>query len=148
MSTSPESATARDSGPARWALAAFIVTFTVTRIVTSVLRLRGDGTSGGLLVGGVHIHHMLWGLILLGLVAVSWLARPGRPSPARWQSICLGIGWALVLDELALIINLRDVYWTPLGDESYVAVALTIIVLAWLSFRPDRRSSVEGSEGP
>src|SRR5512133_3113391 len=84
VSTSPESATARDRGPARWALAAFIVTFTVTRIVTSVLRLRGDGTSGGLLVGGVHIHHMLWGLILLGLVAVSWLARPGRPSPARW----------------------------------------------------------------
>jgi hypothetical protein len=112
------------------------VTFTVTRVVTSVLHIRGDGTSGGLMVNGVHIHHMVWGLIILGIVGFTWLARPGRTSPARWQSIGLGIGWALVLDELALIINLRDVYWTPLGDESFVAVALTIAGLSWLSFRP------------
>jgi hypothetical protein len=114
------------------------VTFTVTRLITSVLHIRGAGTSGGLMLGGVHIHHMVWGLIILGVVCLAWLARPGRPGPARWQSIGLGIGWALVLDELALVINLRDVYWTPLGDESFVAVAITVIALAWLSFRPDR----------
>lgn len=140
MSTSPEPVEAgtRDRGPARWALAAFVVTFTITRIITSVLHIRGDGSSGGLMLNGLHIHHMVWGLMILGIVGFTWLARPGRPGPARWQSICLGVGWALVLDELALIINLRDVYWTPLGDESLVAVTITVIALAWLSFRPIR----------
>jgi len=79
-----------------------------------VLHLRGHGTSGGFLIGGVHIHRMVWVLVMLG------------------------IGWALVLDELALIINLRDVCWTPIGDESLVAVVLTIVALWWLSFRPIR----------
>jgi hypothetical protein len=143
VSTSPEPVAhgTRDRGPARWALAAFILTFTVTRVVTTALHIRGDGTSGGLMLNGVHIHHMVWGLIILGIVGFTWLARPDRRSPARWQSVCLGIGWALVLDELALIINLRDVYWTPLGDESFVAVAVTIVALAWLSFRPVRKHS-------
>lgn len=115
------------------------MTFTITRLITTVLHLRGAGTSGGLLVGGVHIHHMVWGLVILGVVGFTWLARAGTAGPARWQAICLGVGWALVLDELALIINLRDVYWTPLGDESVVAVTLTVAALAWLSFRPPRK---------
>lgn len=65
-----------------------------------------------------HIHHMVSGLVILG--------------------IGIGIGWALVLDELVLIINLRDVHWTPLGDASLITVAITVIALTWLSFRPIR----------
>ena len=126
--------------PIRWALAAFVVTAVITRTITLVLHIRGAGENGGLMIGGTHIHHMVFGLIILAIVTVSWLVRQGdvppRPSPT-WQPIAFGIAWALILDESALIINLSDVYWTSFGEaESLVALVLFAGFLGWFAFRP------------
>ncbi len=125
--------------PARWALAAFVVTEIITRIVTTTLHLRGAGGNGGLIINGVHIHHMVFGLLILTLVALLWLVRQSIRNAGRiptWEAIAFGVAWALILDESALILNLSDVYWTPLGDESLFLVAAFALVLAWLAFRP------------
>lgn len=123
----------------RWTLAAFVVTVVVTRIITTTLHLRGAGTDGGILINGVHIHHMVFGLILLAVVSTLWLVRQGRDMVRRvpvWEAIGFGVAWALILDESALIINLSDVYWSPEGDSTWSFIFLFTLILLWLSFRP------------
>ncbi len=79
---------------------------------------------------GRHIHHMVWGILLLLLVGYSWLVEIGTGSPEsrRWTgqltSMLYGVAAALTLDEFALWLNLSDVYWQRQGRESYEAMAL------------------------
>lgn len=79
---------------------------------------------------GRHIHHMVWGILLLLLVGYSWLIEIGTGTPTSWRwagqltSMLYGVAAALILDEFALWLNLSDVYWQRQGRESYEAMAL------------------------
>lgn len=81
-------------------------------------------------VHGRHIHHLVWGILLLLLVGYLWLIQcdAGSRWSARWTgrlvSMLYGVAAALTLDEFALWLNLRDVYWQREGRESYEALAL------------------------
>jgi hypothetical protein len=78
---------------------------------------------------GRHIHHLVWGILLLMLVGYSWLMQVGTGAPpsSRWMggltSMVFGVAAALTLDEFALWLNLRDVYWEREGRESFEAMA-------------------------
>lgn len=127
---------------ARWALAAFLITAVITRTITTTLRLRGAGTEGGLMVDGLHIHHMVFGLIILAVLTFMMLLHAGegdRWGDRAWVPILFGVGWALVLDESALIISLADVYWEPLGDLSYwIMGAFALALLIASIWAPER----------
>ena len=119
-------------------LAAFVVTWVITRTITTTLHVRGAGADGGLLVGGVHIHHMVFGLAGLVVLTGGWLLGAGwmrDGSVSRLGPILAGVSWALVLDELALLLNLADVYWLADGYESIAAVVVTAILLVAASVR-------------
>ncbi len=79
---------------------------------------------------GRHIHHLVWGILLLLLVGYAWLLEwgTGSASASQWNGrlTCMvyGVAAALTLDEFALWLNLRDVYWEREGHESYEALAL------------------------
>jgi hypothetical protein len=79
---------------------------------------------------GRHIHHLVWGILLLLLVGYSWLNEFGTGSAGfsqwtgRFTSMLYGVAAALTLDEFALWLNLKDVYWQRQGRESYEAMAL------------------------
>jgi hypothetical protein len=81
-------------------------------------------------VGGRHIHHLVFGIIILLLVGYGWLCEIGNGSDrssifaGRLMSILYGVGAALTLDEFALWLNLKDVYWSPEGRSSIDAVIL------------------------
>ena len=103
---------------------AFTATFLIARIITGVIKLGGSQT-GNLNAGGVHLHHYLWGLLLVIGVAVFGLV--DRSLKARaWMGIALGIGLGLIIDEAALLITLKDVYWKTDGWAS-VGIAVVII---------------------
>ncbi len=95
----------------------FTVTFALVRALTyaiknDLLPLRN------LHVGGVHLHHYLWGIQLLaasGGVAIYGTDRL-RAHPAVVAAYAAG--FALVIDEFALLVNLKDVYWTKKGRSS------------------------------
>ena len=102
----------------------FTVTFLVARVVTGVIKLGGSGT-GNVDVGGLHLHHYLWGILLTVAVAVFGLV--DRSARARTvMGAALGVGIALILDEAALLVTLKDVYWTAAGWSS-VAIAVVVI---------------------
>lgn len=87
-------------------------------------------------IGGRHIHHLVFGIIILLLVGYGWLCEVGNGSGAssifvgRLMSILYGVGAALTLDEFALWLNLRDVYWSREGRASIDAVILFGALLA------------------
>ena len=99
---------------------AFIVTFVITRIIVRMIR-SGRGPFKNNSVGGVHIHHVVPGIILMivgGLLAIGGVG-PGWDNTA---GVIFGMGLALVLDEFALILHLQDVYWEEEGRLSVDAV--------------------------
>ncbi len=85
---------------------------------------------------GRHIHHLVWGILLLLLVGYTWLLEIGTGSSSSWRwagratSMLYGVAAALTLDEFALWLNLSDVYWQRQGRESYEVMALFGGILA------------------
>ena len=76
-------------------------------------------TSSGSWCADCHIHHLVWGILILLLVGYGWLLDLGRShSPlsiffSRLMSVSYGVGAALTLDEFALWLNLDpDAYWS------------------------------------
>ena len=89
------------------------------------------------MVRGHHIHHLVWGILILLLVGYGWLLDLGRShSPlsiffSRLMSVSYGVGAALTLDEFALWLNLEpDAYWSSEGRLSIDAVILFGSLLA------------------
>jgi hypothetical protein len=122
--------------PQLFALLAFLITFGIVRLVTHSIR-RGVGGLGNVSMGGLHIHHLVWGILLL--LVVGYIGVAFEP-PSPWEevlAILFGVGAALTLDEFALWLNLRDVYWSHEGRRSIdaVIVAATLSGLVLFGFQ-------------
>jgi hypothetical protein len=106
----------------------FFLTFACVRILTWSIH-NDIGPFHDVEMGGRHIHHLVWGIALLISVGFGWLVEFGTGSDdssifaSRLMSLLYGAGAALTLDEFALWLNLRDVYWSREGRAS-VEVAL------------------------
>jgi hypothetical protein len=107
----------------------FFITVVVVRGITIAIH-NNIGPFHDISMHGRHIHHMVWGILLLLLVGYSWLIEIGTGSDTSWRwagaltAMLYGIAAALILDEFALWPNLSDVYWQRQGRESYEAMAL------------------------
>ncbi|MGN9908469.1 hypothetical protein ACTMTJ_13075 [Phytohabitans sp. LJ34] len=103
--------------------AAMVVGFVAIRFSTRMIRAGVKWWPGNVTPGGLHIHHAVFGigLMLLGGIVGFAIA----PELTGWRATAaavFGVGAALVLDEFALILRLRDVYWSQEGRESVTAV--------------------------
>jgi hypothetical protein len=117
-----------------WMLIAFVVTFAITRWVTRRIRSRQapeddePGLIGDIHIGGVHVHHQVWGILLILVAAVLEFAyQPDSP----WLEVLgatFGVGAALTLDEFALWLHLDDVYWSTEGRKSIDAVVIAACI--------------------
>ena len=113
----------------------FFITFLAVRLLVASIQ-HHFGPFQYVTMGGRHIHHLVWGiLILLGvgygyLYEVGSLSTPASSFWSRLFSILYGVGAALTLDEFALWLNLANVYWSPQGRESIDAVMLFGSLLA------------------
>ena len=88
------------------------------------------------IVEGRHIHHLVFGILILLGVGYGWLIEFGSGSDSssifasRLMSLLYGVGAALTLDEFALWLNLKDVYFTREGRSSFDAIILFGALLA------------------
>jgi hypothetical protein len=96
---------------------AFTATFTGLRVLTSSIRA-GKGPFRNISVGGEHLHHYLWGIGLLAGVGVVAMRGDERHRRHPAVAISYGAGLALIVDEFALLLDLRDVYWAKQGRIS------------------------------
>ena len=126
----------------------FLVTFGIVRAITHLIRA-GVGPFHDMSSGTLHIHHLVWGILLLLLVGYAWLIAGDEPWFPNIAALAYGVGSALTLDEFALWINLQDVYWTTQGRLSIDAVLifgalLSVGVWGYPFLRDVARYSVRG----
>lgn len=129
----------------------FILGFLGIRTSTRMIRAQVSWWPGNVTPGGVHVHHVVFGVVFMLLSGVGAFSKIGGQSP--WAEIfacAFGIGAALVLDEFALILHLKDVYWAEQGRQSVDAVilgaALTgLIVLGFTPFGVSRDPEAEAT---
>ncbi|MEV4410684.1 hypothetical protein [Catellatospora sp. NPDC049609] len=111
------------------------IRFSVRMIRAQVKWWPGNVTPGG----GMHIHHVVFGVVFMLLAGVLSFVVPDERTV--WRSVLaglFGVGAALVLDEFALILHLEDVYWSEKGRTSIdaVFVAISVTGLLVLGVRP------------
>jgi lysyl-tRNA synthetase, class II len=101
---------------------AYLITFVLTRLYTRLARTRNWGSGSA---GGVHVHHMVPGVILMAVCgALGFSTIYDNGVTADLLAIGFGIGTALTLDEFAMIFHVRDVYWTTEGRASIDAMLM------------------------
>jgi hypothetical protein len=87
--------------------------------------------------GGLHVHHLVFGIALMLICGFALALRPGSP----WSEIVaagFGVGAGLTLDEYALWLHLEDVYWAEEGRRSVDAVVVAVMIggLVLMGFLP------------
>jgi hypothetical protein len=107
---------------------AFLAMAIFIRTSAHMIRAQVSWWPGNVEVGGTHIHHLVWGIITL--MISGWIAIAVDPgSPGReLVAIAFGIGTGLTLDEFALWLELKDVYWEEDGRKSIDAVVVAAIL--------------------
>ena len=117
-------------------LAAFTLTFGFIRTSAHLIRAQVRWWPGNVETsGGTHIHHLVWGILLILTMGYLGLAVVDMGSPwLELTAICFGIGMGLTLDEFALWLNLEDVYWSSKGRQSIdaVVIAASLLVVSLL----------------
>src|SRR5690242_17042949 len=110
--------------------ASFLVTFLFIRTSARLMRSPkvpwwpGSVKTGG----GVHLHHLVFGIVLvLSAGFLSFVITPGSPRTEILAGV-FGLGAGLTLDEFALWIQLRDVYWAEEGRSSLDAVVVATLL--------------------
>ncbi|MFE1552358.1 hypothetical protein [Streptomyces sp. NPDC058718] len=123
--------------PMLLALTSFVLTFLVTRTVTRLIRA-GKGPFKNVSSGGLHIHHVVPGVVLTVIGGFGAVGSGRHGLGAALFAVVFGIGTGLVLDEFALILHLDDVYWTDQGRKSVEVVVLTaaLVGLTLSGFSP------------
>jgi hypothetical protein len=114
----------------------FLITFIGVRILVHRI-VNHQGHFEWVVVRGHHIHHLVWGILILLFVGYGWLLDLGRShSPlsiffSRLMAVCYGVGAALTLDEFAIWLDLEpDAYWSAEGRLSIDAIILFGGILA------------------
>ena len=114
--------------PALLFLAAFLCSFGFIRTSAHMIRAQVSWWPGNVEVGGTHIHHLVWGILLILINGwISIAIDPGSPGK-EIVAILFGVGTGLTLDEFALWLELKDVYWAKEGRKSIDAVIVAAIV--------------------
>lgn len=96
---------------------AFTATFATVRGITYSIRA-GRGPFRNFSLGGEHLHHYLWGIGLLAGVGAVAVRGDEHLRQHPVVAVSYGSGLALIVDEFALLLDLRDVYWARQGRIS------------------------------
>jgi lysyl-tRNA synthetase class 2 len=117
--------------PAFIYLVFFLGTFAFIRTSAHLIRAQVRWWPGNVEVGGTHIHHLVWGILLL--MISGWVGIVVAPEPPGREIVAaaFGIGTGLTLDEFALWLELKDVYWSAEGRKSIDAVIIAGILASF-----------------
>ncbi|GIH09881.1 integral membrane protein [Rhizocola hellebori] len=125
--------------PLFWFFIGVVCGFLFIRLSVRMIRAKVRWWPGNVNPSGLHIHHVVFGVVFMLVGGVAGLLIPNEE--LFWSSVVafvFGVGAALVLDEFALILHLDDVYWQERGrtsiDAVFVAVAVTGMLV--LGLRP------------
>jgi hypothetical protein len=132
-------------------LAGFLGSFAVVRL--STWGIRDDWWPfRNVRVGGRHIHHFVPGILIAFASGTAALITEDEALEDR-LAVPMGVGMGLTFDEAALLLDLRDVYWTREGLLSVqlslgATAILSIAILTQRMLRRGERRQEEAGEIP
>ena len=103
-----------------------LITFLGIRANTRLIRAKVRWWFGDIKPGGLHIHHMVVGIVVMVIAGLVTIAIDPHGFWGIATAVAFGGGVALTLDEFALILHLENVYWREQGRVSVDAVIVTI----------------------
>ena len=110
-------------------LVAFLLSFGFIRMSTRLMRSpKVPWWPGSIQTGGIHVHHLVFGIVLLMLAGFLGFALQPRSPWLEILAAAFGVGMGLTLDEFALWLHLEDVYWAEQGRQSVDAVILATLL--------------------
>ncbi|NUS11974.1 MAG: DUF2156 domain-containing protein [Streptomyces sp.] len=113
-------------------LAGLLGSFLFIRFSVRMIRRGVSWWPGNVQPGGLHIHHVVFGQVMMIVGGVGSFAVHGGPLAHDILAVVFGAGCGLVLDEFALVLHLEDVYWREEGRKSVDAVILAVCVIGLL----------------
>lgn len=129
-------------------LSGFLGSFALVRLTTWAIR-NGRGPFRNVSVGGRHIHHFVPGILIAFASGITGLLVRQGEADAR-AALTMGVGMGMTFDEAALLLDMRDVYWTREGLLSVqvtlatgAAMGAAILTIRILS-RGERRQEEAG----
>ncbi len=111
-----------------WLLLSLLITFLIVRGITRRIRSDKEGVLRDVSIGGLHVHHLVYGI---GITLVAGFLEFRFQPDSPWfelLAIGFGIGAGLMLDEFALSLYMKDVYWADQGRASVDAVLIALMV--------------------
>jgi hypothetical protein len=113
-------------------LGAFAVTRGITRFIRhrSASGVEASGPIKDITIGGVHIHHQVFGISLMFVSGLLLVTTTPQDALLDVLALLFGIGTGLAFDEFALWLHLDDVYWGRQGRKSIDAVAWVLVISA------------------
>jgi hypothetical protein len=137
-------------GAAVVVLVAFLVSFLAIRTSARLTRSVSWWPGGIETEGGVHIHHLVFGICLMLFCGFLAFAAPLASPWWHLVAIGFGVGAGFTLDEFALWVRLEDVYWSHEGRASFDAVVCScafaaLVVIGTRPFGLDEPTSIVGT---
>lgn len=133
-------------------LAGFLGSFATMRLTTWGVRNRWMWPFRNLSLGGRRIHHFVPGILISFAAGTAALLTDDDALEDR-LAFPMGLGMGLTFDEAALLLDLRDVYWTREGLLSVqlslgATAILSIAILTLRMLRRGERRQEEAGEIP
>ena len=116
---------------ARRVLTIFVATFLATRILVLLIMTRRL-PDFFLFLGGTHIHHLNFGIILLAVAGGLLLFSGPRERESRLVAAAYAIGLALTFDEFGMWLHLGGGYWQRASFDAVIVVGGCLALLAFL----------------
>jgi lysyl-tRNA synthetase, class II len=114
-------------------LLGFVGSFAFIRMSTRLMRSpRVPWWPGSVETGGVHVHHLVFGIVLMMVAGTISFAGFATSPLYEICALFFGIGIGLTIDEFALWVHLDDVYWAEEGRRSVDAVVIATLICGLL----------------
>ncbi len=134
---------------------ALLGTFAFIRTSTWMIKKQVSWWPGNVEVGGTHVHHLVWGIC--AMMIFGYIGVVHQPDSPWWEivTVLFAIGMGLALDEFALWVELKDVYWEKEGRKSIDAMiiagcaagVLLVGFSAWMTLADSVEDSVWAGAG-
>ena len=115
---------------ARLVLTAFLITFTLLRII--IFQIMDHRVPDMFVyIKGTHVHHLNFGIFLLAALGAYLLFGPPKGRHSGWAAVLYGIGLALTFDEFGMWLHLAGGYWQRANFDAVTVVAGFLTLMAF-----------------